>query len=183
MAVNKVSYGGQVLIDISNDTVTAETLAQGVTAHNKVGDLITGILQAGAGGGLPEGVANIARGTFSQTAAWTTSRKTVTTNAGFTPHLILFAKMGSNPTSRYRLLSTIWFDIGGGTPSSSSSSTDLKVMTYISNTSGSVASSVTTSTNYGISNVTANSFQIASHSSSYQWEASTYYWVAIQLDI
>lgn len=42
MAVNKVVYGGQTLVDLTGDTVTAATLAKGVTAHDKSGAKITG---------------------------------------------------------------------------------------------------------------------------------------------
>ena len=39
---NKVVYGGRVLIDLTSDTVTPETLKEGVTAHDDSGALITG---------------------------------------------------------------------------------------------------------------------------------------------
>ena len=42
MAVNKVVYGGNTLIDISDSTVAPETLAEGETAYNAAGELITG---------------------------------------------------------------------------------------------------------------------------------------------
>ena len=42
MAVNKVVYGSNVLIDLTGDTVTADKLAQGYTAHDKSGAAITG---------------------------------------------------------------------------------------------------------------------------------------------
>ena len=42
MAVNKVIYGGNTLIDLTGDTVTAAQLAKGVTAHDKSGAVITG---------------------------------------------------------------------------------------------------------------------------------------------
>lgn len=42
MAVNKVIYGGNVLIDLTTDTVTADKLASGITAHDKSGKTITG---------------------------------------------------------------------------------------------------------------------------------------------
>lgn len=40
--VNKVIYGGQTLIDLTADTVTAGDLASGVTAHDKSGATIIG---------------------------------------------------------------------------------------------------------------------------------------------
>lgn len=42
MGVNKVVYGTDILIDLSGDTVTAETLGVGYTAHGRDGVLITG---------------------------------------------------------------------------------------------------------------------------------------------
>lgn len=40
--VNKVIIGGEVKIDLTGDTVTADKLAKGVTAHDKSGAIITG---------------------------------------------------------------------------------------------------------------------------------------------
>ena len=42
MAVNKIIYGGKTLIDLTADTVAAETLLKGATAHDKSGETITG---------------------------------------------------------------------------------------------------------------------------------------------
>lgn len=42
MAVNKVIFGNDTLIDLTSDTVTASTLAMGVKAHDNSGILITG---------------------------------------------------------------------------------------------------------------------------------------------
>lgn len=42
MATNKVIFDGNVLVDLTDDTVTPETLAQGYTAHNKAGEEIVG---------------------------------------------------------------------------------------------------------------------------------------------
>lgn len=42
MATNKVVFGDETLMDVSKDTVTPETLAEGVTAHNADGDPIVG---------------------------------------------------------------------------------------------------------------------------------------------
>lgn len=51
MAVNKVvDVGGNTLIDLTSDTVTASTLAEGVTAHNAAGVQITGTMSSGGGG-------------------------------------------------------------------------------------------------------------------------------------
>lgn len=42
MAINKVIYGDETLIDLTADTVSATTLEKGITAHDKTGTLITG---------------------------------------------------------------------------------------------------------------------------------------------
>ena len=42
MAINKVIYDNQTLVDLTADTVTADTLAAGVTAHDKSGASIVG---------------------------------------------------------------------------------------------------------------------------------------------
>ena len=42
MAINKVVYGGNTLIDLTADTVTADKLADGETAHDKAGNLVIG---------------------------------------------------------------------------------------------------------------------------------------------
>lgn len=44
MAVSKVIYGGETLIDLTSDTVTANDLAEGVTATAADGTQITGLL-------------------------------------------------------------------------------------------------------------------------------------------
>lgn len=48
--VNKVVYGTTVLVDLTADTVTASTLMQGYTAHDKSGALITGTATGGTDG-------------------------------------------------------------------------------------------------------------------------------------
>lgn len=45
MGVNKLTIDGTVEFDLSSDTVTAATLAKGITAHNSIGDVITGTLE------------------------------------------------------------------------------------------------------------------------------------------
>lgn len=47
MAVNKVVYNAKVLLDLTTDTVTADKLASGVTAHDKTGTKITGTAKVG----------------------------------------------------------------------------------------------------------------------------------------
>lgn len=49
MATSKVTINGTVEIDLTADTVTADTLAEGVTAHNSAGEVVTGT------GGIDDG--------------------------------------------------------------------------------------------------------------------------------
>jgi hypothetical protein len=51
MAINKVVYGGQTLIDLTGDTVTADKILKGYTAHDKSGAVITGGCEFDVGSG------------------------------------------------------------------------------------------------------------------------------------
>lgn len=42
MPINKVIYGGKILIDLTSDTVTADKLLTGHTTHDKSGNVING---------------------------------------------------------------------------------------------------------------------------------------------
>ena len=44
MAVSKVVFAGQVLIDISDSNVSPETLAEGVIAYNEKGERVIGAM-------------------------------------------------------------------------------------------------------------------------------------------
>lgn len=59
MAINKVEYAGNTLIDLTADTVTPETLAEGVTAHDKAGNLITGTMTSGGSGQINMGTCTV----------------------------------------------------------------------------------------------------------------------------
>lgn len=73
MAVNRVIANGETKLDLSSDTVTADTLFAGVTAHNAAGEAIagtadlstkqdkitvSGILKGDGAGGVSAAVAN-----------------------------------------------------------------------------------------------------------------------------
>lgn len=45
MAISKVTYAGNTLIDLTGDTVTPENLLSGATAHAANGEKITGIVE------------------------------------------------------------------------------------------------------------------------------------------
>lgn len=48
MAVNKVEINGETKLDLTQDTVTPETLLSGATAHNAAGEPITGTAESGS---------------------------------------------------------------------------------------------------------------------------------------
>lgn len=45
MGRSKIVYAGDTLLDLTEDTVTPETLLKGKTAHNAAGELITGVYE------------------------------------------------------------------------------------------------------------------------------------------
>lgn len=57
--ISKVEINGATLIDISNDTVTANTLAEGYTAHDKTGNTITGTLTQQSGKTVTPGTSDV----------------------------------------------------------------------------------------------------------------------------
>ena len=68
MAVNKVSFGGNTLIDLTGDTLeSAEQLLKGIIAHAKDGSQIVGALEAGGGGLEYNRLYPAATGTFTVT--------------------------------------------------------------------------------------------------------------------
>ena len=47
---NKVVINGEVVLDLTGDSVTADKLAKGYTAHDKSGAVITGTMESGGSG-------------------------------------------------------------------------------------------------------------------------------------
>lgn len=47
MAISRVDFGGQTLIDLTNDSVTPAKLMLGETAHNAAGETIVGTASGG----------------------------------------------------------------------------------------------------------------------------------------
>lgn len=57
MAVSKVVYGTTVLVDLTGDTVEADKLLSGYTAHDKAGNTVTGTVMTQTyrtGSGAPD---------------------------------------------------------------------------------------------------------------------------------
>lgn len=53
MTINKVIYGGRTLIDLTGDTVTADKILSGFTAHDRGDCLKTRIVERSAAIRLP----------------------------------------------------------------------------------------------------------------------------------
>ena len=85
MAVNKVTYGGETLIDLTGDTVTADKLAEGITAHDASGAEIIGTLVASA--------QKVAVGTMTKSSY--TGTISITHGLGVTPNLAVIYGAGS----------------------------------------------------------------------------------------
>lgn len=70
---NKVVFGAMAIMDISDSTVTPETLAEGATAYDKTGEKITGTMKSGGGGFEPSALLDHGYGnaTFIPASDWT----------------------------------------------------------------------------------------------------------------
>ena len=59
MAINKIIFGSNTLIDLTSDTVTAEKIYKGITAHSADGTIVTGTAEITVRGTkliIPEGL-------------------------------------------------------------------------------------------------------------------------------
>lgn len=110
MAVNKVNFGGNTLIDLTGDTLdSAEQLLKGIIAHAKDGSVITGQMEAGGSG------MTVIQGTF--TCAENTMSYEVVHNLGKIPKIwcyMLATKEQhgitneANPTYRFVIGCSFW---------------------------------------------------------------------------
>lgn len=129
---------------------------------------------SGGGGGLPEGIEAIATGTYEVASAFTTTRQTVTHNLGVVPDLVIFWHDGNIATT-YSMLAAIRFGQWGWRGSAYTS-----WYFYHGNSTTTASAANSNNANYGVGNLTASTFTIQSHSSSYYWRAGTYKWMAIK---
>lgn len=86
MGVSKVVYNGNSLIDLTADTVTADNLVSGVTAHDMSGNLIVGTLVPGSSGKniqCYEGYATVNTTSYTATSVSLTVDKTGTYNVSW----------------------------------------------------------------------------------------------------
>ena len=103
MAKNKIYYGTTLLIDLTADTVTAPTLAKGITAHDRHGDVIVG---TGASTLAPlyydYNIGYVSNGTWTYENPTNTYTDIYQVQAGH-PYLI---SLGANVGTRFRAMFT-----------------------------------------------------------------------------
>lgn len=176
------SYAGVPAIDVPvtgggtarfYDCVGSETINQNGTVD------VAGLAQvvvavAGGGGGLPSGVTAFDFGEITVTSAFTTSRQTFNHKLGVTPDLVI-VYTPANIATTYSMLAAIRGNVFGWRSSAYNNH-----LAYHGNSTTSVTWTNSNSTSYGISNMTASTFQLASSSSSYYWRAGTYKYIAIK---
>lgn len=107
MAVNRVDYCGSTLVDLTADTVTAETLLQGHTAHGNDGELIVGTLNPGGEAFSPTPWKEIEVGTITPTTA--TSELAADLSKG-TPMGLIISLINTNglSVSQNSVISASW---------------------------------------------------------------------------
>lgn len=172
MAKNKIVFNGQTLIDLTALTVAASDVASGKTFVDKTGDIKTG---TASGGGLPTGIAAFDFGDVVISKAFTTTRQTFPHNLSVVPDLmIVFAP--ENVAQSYSMLCAIRGSVFGWRSSEHNS----HFAYHGSNTTTTVTWTNNNNANYGISGMTENTFNLASHNSSYYWRAGTYKYIAIK---
>lgn len=130
-------------------------------------------IQSG-GSSLPNGIAAIDYGEITVSSAFTTSRQTFSHKLGVVPDLMIVYSP-ANIATTYSMLAAIRGNMFGWRTSAYNSH-----MAYHGNSTSTVSWTNSNSTTYGISNMTASSFQLASSSSSYYWRAGTYKYIAIK---
>lgn len=153
------------------------TGSQNITENGTVD--VTGLAEvvvnvAGGGGGLPTGISAIDFGNVVVSADFTTSRQTFQHKLGVTPDLVIVY----SPTNIAQTYSMLW--AMRGTPVNWRGGNYSGHMAYHGNSTSTVTWTNSNSASYGVSNLTATTFQLASSSSSYYWRKGTYKYIAIK---
>lgn len=160
-------------MDISDSTITADKILNGFIGYDKAGNRITGTASSG-GGGLPSGISAIDFGTINITSAFTTTRQTFQHKLGVTPDFVM-VWTPSNIATTYSMLCAIRSNQHGWRSSAYNNH-----YAYHGNSTTNALWANTNSTSYGVSNMTATTFQLASASSSHYWREGTYNYIAIK---
>lgn len=130
--------------------------------------------EAGGGGSLPSGIKAFDFGEINIASAFTTTRQTFNHNLGVTPDFVM-VYAPQNIATTYSML---WAMRGSFLGYRSSAYNNF--MCYHGNSTTTASLTNSNSSSYGVSNLTASTFQLASSSSSYYWRAGTYKYIAIK---
>ena len=173
MPVNKVIYGNRTLIDISGTTANAASILKGFGCFGKDGNWIDGTASSG-GGSLPAGVQAFQFGKITVSADIAASPVTYNHNLGVVPDLILVWANGNIAQSNSMLLAMRSPQMGYRSSAYNS------YMAY--HTNNTTSTTVVNSNNaaYGVCNMTANTFGLASAGGSYYWRKGTYQFIALK---
>lgn len=103
MAVNKVNFGGNTLIDLTGDTLdSAEQLLKGIIAHARDGSVITGLMEAGGGG--------VVTGSFTQAETFNIYSKVFSIDTGATDvqqGIVYLRDAAKSVTNGYRIICVV----------------------------------------------------------------------------
>ena len=163
-------------------TVSASELVSGSETKTGNGTYdVTNLAQlivnvAGGGGGLPSGISAFAFGDVVVSSAFTTTRQTFNHSLGVVPDLMIVYAT-ANVATTYSMLAAIRGTSNGAFGWRSGYNL---FCFYHGNSTSTVTIQNSNSTSYGVSNMTASTFQLASNSSSYYWRAGTYKYIAIK---
>lgn len=163
-------------------TVSASELVSGSETKTANGTYdVTNLAQlivnvAGGGGGLPSGISAFAYGDVVVDSAFTTTRKTFNHSLGVVPDLMIVYAT-ANVATTYSMLAAIR---GTNNVAFGWRSGYNLFCFYHGNSTSTVTVQNSNSTSYGVSNMTASTFQLASNSSSYYWRVGTYKYIAIK---
>lgn len=132
------------------------------------------VVDVAGSGGLPSGIKAIDFGNVVVSSAFTTTRQTFSHKLGVTPDFVMVYAT-SNVATTYSMLWAIRCPL----LAYRSSAYD-NYMCYHGNSTTTVTITNSNSTTYGVSNMTATTFQLASASTSYYWRAGTYKYIALK---
>lgn len=128
---------------------------------------------AGGGGGLPAGIAAFDFGDVVVSSAFTTTRQTFSHKLGVTPDFVMVyapANIATTYSMLYAFRASFMAYRSGYAA----------YFGYHGNSTTNVTFTYSNNANYGVCNFTANTFQLASNSTSYYWRAGTYKYIAIK---
>ena len=169
-AVKVGAIPSEYIIPTGSETKTAN----GTYDVTSLAQLIVNV--SGGGGGLPSGIAAFDFGNVVVSSAFTTTRQTFNHNLGVKPDFVMVYAT-SNIATSYSMLWAIRCPLLGYRSSAYDN-----YMSYHANTTSTVSITNSNSTTYGVSNMTATTFQLASSSSSYYWRAGTYKYIALKFN-